>query len=331
MESKPTQCQFEHPGIAALDQPVFRLSKGDRLPALAIKLDNNDVLLPLAAVAKLFDIAATSPDGHMLHLVGQALRFVPALRLGDALPPEIVTGEASWTPSPHHLRIASARLQLQLVNWISGVDPSGGGELTTQMLVVSIDDPAIRARVQDALRSAAQELGLDGGASAVAALLERLATEIAFVEALRERLHDRAQCVLKRLLRFGLDSQLMPPARRETLNQVTRLATVGVAGIASRFDALDAQTAEIMAALCNLDNQRDVLRPSRDRLYSQLLEWEPMLQAWEALPASMLGEGVWRAIDDAYRFLAPRFMSVQEWQNVLSEGRLGGARTAYVW
>ncbi len=329
MEPTPTRCQFEHPGFAALRDPVFRLTKSDRVAALALKLDDKDVMLPLPAVAKLFDILPAAADGRMLKLIEQALRFVAEIRLGDDLPLEIVTGEASWQPSPHHLKTASARLQLQLVNWIGGA--GDGDRLTSQMLVVSVDDPAIRPRVQDALRRAALELKLDGGSSAVAALLEELATELAFVEALRERLHNCVQAVLKRLTRYGQDALLLSPARRETLYQVIRLATVAAVQIASRFDELDAQTGEIMAALRNLDSQRNFLRPARDRLYAQLLEWEPLLQPWEAVPATMAGEGVWRMIEDTYRFLAPRYMTVQEWQSVLAEAKLEKVKSAFVW
>ena len=271
--------------------------------------------MPLQAVAKLFSISADSPDGRLLHLVGQSLRFVTALRLGDPLPAEVLTGEASWHPSAYHRQIASARLQLQLVNWIGG--GAEGQQITSQMLVVSVDDPSIRPRVQEALRQAAGELGIEGGGPAVAALIEELAGELAYIEALRERLLGRVQGMVRRLGRLGQDGALAP-ARRETLFQVGRLAGMGLAQISSRFDQVDSQTGEILPALRNLERQRTFLRPNRDWLYSTQIAWEPVLADWETEPLSLAAERVWKVLDRLYRFLAPRYMAVQAWQNVLA-------------
>jgi hypothetical protein len=41
------------------------------------------------------------------------------LQIGDALPAEVLTGQASWEPDAVHLQIAQARLQWQLVAWPS--------------------------------------------------------------------------------------------------------------------------------------------------------------------------------------------------------------------
>ncbi len=316
MSESETLCVFDHPGLAALDQPVFRLTEGDRVAALAIRLDGSEAVVPLTAVAKLFSIAADSADGRMLRLIGQSLRFVGCLRLGDPLPAEVLTGEASWQPSAYHRQIASARLQLQLVNWIGGA--AEGQQITSQMLVVSVDDPSIRPRVQEALRRAAEELEVEGGGPAVASLIEELAGELAYIEALRERLLARVQGMVRRLGRLGHEGGPMPPSRRETLFQVGRLAGMGLAQIAARFDQVDSQTGEILPALRNLDRQRSFLRPNRDWLYSTQIAWDPVLSEWEGGPLSLSSERVWKVLDRLYRFLAPRYMAVQEWQTMLA-------------
>ncbi len=337
MSSQPTTCVFEHPAFAALKRPLFRLTEGDRVPALAIELDGAEAVVPLQSVVKLFDIGADSADGRMLNLIGSALRFVVCLRIGDKLPTEILSGKASWEPSPYHRRAASARLQLQLLAWITGPQgappgegPAGGGPAITADMLAA-DDPATRPLVQDALRRAAAELGVDGGGPAVAALIEDLAEELSYIEALRERLLERVQALLGRLMAMGQSKVRIAAARRETLSQVIRLAAKGVAEITALFEEVDGQTRDVLAALRNLDQQRSFLRPNRDWLYCTQLAWEKELQAWEGVPPSDRGEQAWKLLDRLYRFVAPRFMAVQEWQKLDSKLTVDQAKAAFVW
>ncbi len=308
------RCVFEHPSLVTLASAVFRLTEGDRVPSLSIRLDESDALVPIDALTKLFGIARDSPDGIKLNLVAQALRFVPSLRMGDPLPAEVLTGEASWQPSNYHRQVASARLQMQLLEWIGGTGEAQ--QITSQMLVVSVGDPSIRPRVQQALRDAAQQLGVCGGGPAVAALLEELAVEVAYIEALRERLLTRVQALARRFNRVSQEAGAVAAARRETLFQVTRLATMGLAQLTARFDQVDAQTGEILSALRNLEQQRNFLRPHRDWLHCTLMAWEPLLKEWESIPGPPGEDRLWRMLDKAYRFLAPRYMTVQEWHAV---------------
>lgn len=308
-------CRFENPGFAALQDGVFRLTRDDKVAAFAIRLDGSDVLLPLTAVAKLFEIRPDSADARMLRLVQHALRFVPQLRPGEALPPEVVTGAASWAPAPEHRKAAAARIQLLLMTWI-GRATGAKAHLTAQMLAAAVDDPAIRPRVQEALQRAAQELGLpaDGDAAVVTALIGQLAEEMAYIEALRERLLERVPGAVRQLGKIAQLGHALSPARRETLVQVATLATTGAGRITALFNRADDRTQDIIAALRGIELQRRHLRIDRDELYATLREWEPLLDAWDAVPQALDGEGVWRAIEDWYRFLAPRYMPVQEWE-----------------
>jgi len=314
MTDHPTCCIFEHPGFAALQTPMFRLTEGDRVPALAIELDGSRAMVPLAAVSKLFGITAESPDGRLLALVAEALRFVVCIRLGDKLPTEVLSGEASWEVSPFHRQIASARLQLQLVHWLGGGQDGDAGLITSEMLVASADDPGVRRQVQDALRRASAELGVEGG-PAVAGLIEELALEIAYIEALRERLLARGQATLRRISKVGQGGTQISAARRETLFQVTRMMAVGLSEINGRFEQVDAQTGEILPALRNLEQQRHFLRPNRDWLYCTQLAWAVEMDEWDKIGPNENSERVWKLIDRMYRFTAQRYMAVQEWQS----------------
>ena len=74
--------------------------------------------LPLAAIRREYTIADDSPDGLVLDLVDSALDYVSRIALGDSLPSEVLTGEASWKPDPNHVRRAAARLRLNLMEWL---------------------------------------------------------------------------------------------------------------------------------------------------------------------------------------------------------------------
>jgi len=328
MEQQTTLCSFEHPGFAALGTPVFRLTRDDRVPALALRIDNADVIVPLRAVAQLFGIKPESNDGKMLNLIEQSLRFVSSLHVGDALPSEVLTGEASWEPREYHRRAATAKLQLQLVRWIGGAGDIDEANITPQMLIVAADDPAVRPRVEEGLRRAAASLGISGGGAAVAALIEDLAGELSYFEALREWLLDRACAMSRRVTRLSLETPSLGAGRRETLVQVVRLAATAATDLSHRFEEIEGQTANVLDALKNLERQRMFLRPHRDRLYSTLLGWEALLNTWDTFPSGAISEKV----ADSYRFLAPRYMTVQEWQSTLpTADRTERAKATLVW
>jgi hypothetical protein len=326
---------FEHPGFAAFGRPVFRLTSGDRVAAMAIRIDTTDVVLPLRAIATLFEIRPDSPDGQMLRLVEQALRFSNAIHLGDALPSEVLNGEASWVPNNQHLKLAAAKLQLQLVKWIGGNSGVDDANITPQMLIAAADDPAIRPRVEEGLRRAACQLCLEAGGSAeVAGLLETAAGDLAYFEALREWLLDRVCALTRRLARIAQDSPALAAGRRETLVQVLRLAVSASTELVNQFETIDAETADILETLRDLGQRRSVLRPHRDRLYASLLAWKGLLDSWEGVPCHLHREpeAVWRVVDETYRFLAPRYMPVQSWQTFLAPpDRSERGRASLVW
>jgi hypothetical protein len=101
------------------------------------------------------------------------------------------------------------------------------------------------------------------------------------------------------------------------ITQVRRLSAAGLQRIAGHFNEVDAQSQEVVSALRNLDSQRNLIRSSRDRLYRLSRAWEPTLHDW-AQSDLLTDVAQWHLIDRTYRFLAPRYMPVQEWQAVLA-------------
>jgi len=272
---------------------------------MVFRLGDKDAALPLARIAGEFGITAGSADAEMMQLIIMSLEFVTCLRLGDRLPSEVVSGEASWAPKNEYRRLAEARLRMQLIAWLT--PESEQVEANGQTLLTLAEDPAIRTQAQDAMARAARDLGLTT-AQEVLARMQDLADELSYLEHLRA-------CFLDRL--DGMDGKIGELAQRvragtgayETMSQVRKLLSVARRQIHGRFEDLDAQTGEIIAALQNLDQQRRFIRAGRDWLYRSFRGFEPYLDRVEGLAESELPS----FLNPLYHFLAPRFMPATEW------------------
>lgn len=307
---QPTTCVLAHRGFALLGTPLFRRAETDNAPVMSVALGERQVALPLRSLQREFGIEDDTPDGRMLGLIAEALEFVTALRIGDPLPREVCTGEASWEPDASHQTLASARLRMQLVAWVNAGSGTDAPEMNAEALLRVADDPVLRRQVQDALDHAAMALGL-ASQQAVVQLLEDLAHELAFVELLRDRLLRRVQAMAQKIEHMvrawrGNSSQT------ESLTQVRRLTGIALKEMTRRFDQLDAQTGEVMATLRNADSQRAFIRTNRDWLYRSQRAWQPVLDDWDEAETEF-GDGSRALLARTYRFLAPRYMPVTEW------------------
>ena len=318
----PEICAMAHRLFRSLINVQFRRAETDDTPVMVMSLGERTAAVPLRALQRELDIADASPDGRMFGLIAQALDFVTGLQLGDPLPAEVLDGRASWTPGATHRAVAAARLRLHLAAWLR---PEAAGVVMPDAGSVRRldEDPAMRQHVNAAMEQAARDLGLTDRAEVVD-LLEKLAEELSYIEALREGLLNRVRDMVARVDRMCRTGRVNQK-RMEMLTQVRRLSTAGLQQIAARFAALDSYSQGVVTALRNIDGQCNQVRASRDWLYRLSRAWEPILQDWEeatGLPDAEL----WQLIDRTYRFLAPRYMPVQEWQAFVSGQRPGRAK-----
>jgi hypothetical protein len=315
----PAICALEHRLFRTLAEVLFRRAEADETPVMVMSLGERTAAVPLRALQNELGIADDSRDGRMFGLIAQSLDFVTGLQIGDTLPAEVLDGRASWTPGATHRALAAARLRLQLAAWLR--PEAAGGVMPDAVSVRRLDeDPAMRQHVNAAMEQAARDLGL-ADRSAVVGLLETLAEELSYIEALREGLLNRVGAMVgrvERIFRTGRFNQ----KRMEMLTQVRRLSAAALQQITARFDALDNLTREVVDALAHLDNQRNQIRSSRDWLYRLSRAWEPILQDWED-SGELEDAGLWQLIERTYRFLAPRYMAVQEWQAFVAGQRPG--------
>ena len=258
-----------------------------------------------------FGIPDDSDDGRMLGLIAQSLDFITCLRIGDALPPEVLSGQASWEPDALHLQIANARLQWQLVAWLNSGTGGDTPNLDADALLQVADDPARRQQVQEAFTKAAEALGLPSreaviaagrGVGAGAGLYRGAARPAA---APRDGDGGEAEPHGAELSRRCLASRDADPG-----------AAPDPCGVEAdrppRFEELDAQTGEVMAALRNADSQRTFIRSNRDWLYRTQRAWQSLLAEWDVAGIGF-DEGILLLLNRSYQFLAPRYMPVTEW------------------
>lgn len=126
------------------------------------------------------------------------------------------------------------------------------------------------------------------------------------------RLLHRAEALAERLDRLAHGVKLGED-RLEVLTRVRRLTATAVALLRARFEDLDAQMVDAVALLRDLDDRRDFIRAHRDWLYGSLRGWEPILAEWERAGAGWC-EAIWPLLGRTYRFLAPRYMPMQQWR-----------------
>jgi hypothetical protein len=230
----------------------------------------------------------------------------------------VLTGQASWEPDAAHLEIAKARLQWQLVAWLNSGTAAETPVLDAEALLQVADDPARKAQVQQAFAKAADELGLPTR-EAVVERVEVLAQELAYIEALRDRLLRRVKAMTDKLNRMA-QTYRGDGSHLETLTQVRRLTAVALKQINHRFEELDAQTGEVVSALRNADSQRVFIRSNRDWLYRAQRAWHSLLSEWDVAGLGF-DEGILALLNRSYQFLAPRFMPVTEWESATRPGR----------
>jgi hypothetical protein len=322
-EDATPKIRFDHWFFHKMEEVHFQLSGSEKEPTLMAKYAKNDVVLTLKGIMKEFDIDPESADGAMLEQVGKGLKYVKGLRLGDPLPKEILTREASWSLSPRHRQVAYQRVSLQLVNWMSGGDTM----ITDPDELLQIaEDPAIKKQINAAFGEAAEKLGYGRDEKEkVVKHVEELANELAYIEALRDRfrrikmMDDKIQ-QLRRL--YGREKSVL-----EIADQVARLGERAVKEFEGMFDEVDAQTGEILSVMKNLSTQVPYIRDKRDDLHIRLMAWDEILDRWQQAEMKISQNNL-TLIRDTYKFLAPRFMVVKEWV-LMSKLQEGGSAKAF--
>jgi len=298
---------LQHPVFHSFESAFFRMSEADGRPVLVIPMDDQEAWLSLDGTMREFRISRASEDGIMLGLVARGLEFVTGLRVGDWLPSEILTGEASWAADEAFQERALARLNLFLLAWMADGASSTAREVLSRVGQAPVSSEGLEA----GLRLMASKVGGITPGEAMARI-SRIADEFAYIESLRDRLlrgAARMATVLNRVAHtFRGDS-----THKEILAQVRRLASIGVTDLHARFDQANCVITDVEEVVVYPDRVMAALRWHRDALYVRWRAWEPFIVEWGTMEIKQNAK-MWQFVYETYRFLAPRFMTIVEWR-----------------
>ncbi len=257
-----------------------------------------------------FHIPRDSSDARLMTTAVRGLKYVPEIRPGDAIPSELLNGQASWSVAPKHRQIAQNRLQVQLLSWVSGKEILLTNRDEIEMFLGQIEN---KAKLKEAFEAAAVALGRDKkDYEVVLTEIEQLAHELAYIEALRDRFAkiDALRAKFQKLMgEYTSDSRL-----KQEIQRITILHQKAVGFYDRHFTEIDAQTSEIVGALKSRDRQVTFIRKVRDDLHFILREWDGLLKRWDEIPIKKALH-MDRLLSDTYRLLAAKFASAKSMLN----------------
>lgn len=306
-KKRNTHFTFEHK-VFSVEGAYFAAPEGLAAANFYMRMGEATAVVSIDSLIDEFDIATDSPDGQLLNVVGQSLRFVKTIRPNDSIPAEILDGTASWVVEEHHRVIARGRITAQLIAVITGEDKllDDLGHLE-QML----EDPKIKERLDEAFGEIADTLGLGpGGKQDIVDWIEHLAQELSYIEALREYKGNIE----------GIEAKLIALKRifakdriTEDIDRALALIKPPLTEYANLIDRLDGQTCELMVVLKDMDHQVKMIRNTRDHLHYAFLAWDEVVATWREVEVEASTE-VHDLIRSTYRFLATTFEQSQDWK-----------------
>lgn len=284
---------FEAPGA------LFTLRGLLKEPMFGVDLGGGLGFITLNDLRKTFGIANDSFDSELIGKAANGLKFVPDIKPGDKIPNELIDGTASWSVTEKHKFLAKARIQAQLLSWMSGKEQVITDFDELSMFFGQIEN---KKRLREAFNDAASAIEVDDP-QIVVDRIEALARELCFIEALRDKfstvegLHDKLEVLTEK---YRSDRRY-----RDEIQRIKMLLTSAANIFRNIFLNVDAQTSEIIGALKGIDQQIDFIRASRDKIHFNMLEWDKILIQWHEMQL-VRSRNIELLLQETYRFLASR-------------------------
>lgn len=302
-----THFAFEHK-IFKVNGAHFRLSGQDRTPALRVRVGDLEASIPLDSLCTEFGIDEESQDGKLLDTVRKGLNYVKDIRPGDTIPRELLDGSASWSIEEKHMERAKNRLMVQIAQWVAGSSVANPDE---SEIHAELAKPETKERIQKGISEIAEKLGLgEERKQEVLDLVDRVARELAYIEALRDRFAYASAIQTKLVQVIALhrgDRQFTAEVQR-----VRTLMEPPIRDFSFVFDQVDAQTGEILTVLKSYDKQINFIREMRDELHKKIMIWDEVIETWN-IDLSTRSKGIREAVQSTYRFVAYNFPQAQDW------------------
>ncbi len=286
---------------------VFKLDPNIGEPVLALDLGTVKANLPFHAVMRAFDITHDSPDARQLDAVARGLRHVRQIRPGDSIPAELLDGSASWKVEARHFAAAKGRLIAGLPGASGRVPPAK----TPMEFAMLADDPALAPVLRELYAALGESLGPPAkSADEAAVTIDGLSEELAYIEALRERIGGLRGLIAT--LRAARDIYRRDRVVLDRILRTIQLLERPIAAYERRFEAFDKNFADTVDAARNIAQRIGLARELRDSMHAETMRWDETVAAWAiglgGTPRSQRGR-----IDDTYRFAARHFPIASDW------------------
>jgi hypothetical protein len=172
-------------------------------------------------------------------------------------------------------------------------------------------NPETKKKVQEAFELLAERLGLGrANKNQIVEMIEQLARETSYIEALRERFAK----IMKISNGFNVLFALYKRERgvQEEIGRCRILMKRPVEEITSIFLQVDANTGEVFNALKRLRETITYIRNMRDDLHQRFMLWDEILVAWESVVLER-DSRIDKLVRVTYRFVARHFPQNSEW------------------
>lgn len=290
--SNSTHFAFQH-RVFGVEGSYFSAAE-DGEACFHIPMSEGLAAVRLPALRQEFDIAEDSEDGRLLEVVDRALAYVKSIRVNDAIPNELIDGTASWSVADRHEVLALTALKRQVLDWARGPEERRAG---------------VKIELDEAVARLAARLEIDG--PALESHIARLAHELAYLEALRERYGAirEIQSLLKRAATEGGQG----PMAQEEVGRVRTLLGYAFTKIDSQFELMDKQIEAIEEVLADVEGQVELVRAVRDEIHQELMIWDDLAASWQAFAACDADVQASALIKETYRFLARNYPINKVW------------------
>ncbi len=323
----PKVVELEHPFFSSIEGTHFRIRNNEEDMVMVMPLETGTVELKAKGIIQELGLSEKSPDIYMLGIIAEALAFVQGIAIGDPIPSEMHSGQASWSITDAHRATALARLSAQLMHWLSGDDDVHIGP---DLLEKISSDPTMKVKVNEAFGEAAERLGLGRDQrEEVVSIVNGLSEELAYIEALRSDLEQFA-LIEDRIVELAkiYNSE---KTITDTIIAITRLIAIALTDFRNTFIELDDRTSKIMDVLQNVAGQVKYIRSQRDTLHRRFWAWHELVEKWKLQPA-MHSPAAEKLLQETYHFLAQRFLPQQEWDLFFKKlDRKKGRSSEKVW
>jgi len=302
-----THFTFQHK-VFSVAGSYFAMADDAQAPTFFVPLGDVQGVLSMPQLVSGFDIKPDSSDASLLKVVERGLRFVKRIQPGDSIPSELLDGSASWSVDDKHRMIAESKLKVQLASWLAGKETEVRD--LAELLKIA-NDPVIRDRIQDAAAELAEKIGIGRARKAeVLERIDRLARELSYIEALRDRFASIKMVGMK-LVQFG---SAYGPERgfAQEIARVIQLMRKPLGEYEALFRGIDAKTSGILNIMRGYDALIPAVRETRDDLHKRFMIWDELVPKWQDQVVE-LGGNAEALIRATYRLVVRHFPQGTDW------------------